>query len=598
MKNSFKMLLAGALMAVCADASAQNAYFSTDFKGGIPAAFTLHDVDGLQPSTDMTKIGFAVGTPWIAVKVDKDSNMVACSTSWYKKAGQSNDWMVTGGIKISSDKAALTWRAKTSDADYRDGYKVYVSTTGTAVSDFSTSTAVYSTSAENHDWTEHSVSLSAYAGKKVYIAFVNDSKDKACLYVDDIFVGVPSHVGLSVSLNRVIHNYGEIAVSGKAFATGSTAVNSYTIGYRINGKTGEQHFTGTLSAGSQTDFTLDDKFAIARNETLPYTVWIKNGTDSSAVSGKVSAYPWKLVSEEITGVWCGYCVRGIVAMKTMNATYPDSFIGIAVHSSGANWVDSMSIGMTDYTNALMSKCNMSGYPHCVYNRNALYSIDPANMPDYYTGIMSNYNNTCAVQLHASYDEATNKIKTTTDMYFAADVANAAYKLVYVVVENNVHRTHADSHVGDKVTNGYDQNNYYANNAYGVMGGFESLPSPVPAEKMWFNDVARTIQPGYDGISGVVPSTIAEDDHFSYEYTLDMPATVLKKANTELVVMLLDANGCVVNADKVAITGATDGITSVNANGATDNDTYYNINGMRVEHPTKGIYIHNGRKVVM
>lgn len=76
---------------------------------------------------------------------------------------------------------------------------------------------------ESYSWTEHVVDLSAYAGKTVYIAFVNDSQDKNCLYVDDIFVGVESNVGLTTNLGRVIQQYGDVAVSGQVFATGEKA---------------------------------------------------------------------------------------------------------------------------------------------------------------------------------------------------------------------------------------------------------------------------------------------------------------------------------------------------------------------------------------
>lgn len=31
---------------------------------------------------------------------------------------------------------------------------------------------------------------------------------------------------------------------------------------------------------------------------------------------------------------------------------------------------------------------------------------------------------------------------------------------------------------------------------------------------------------------------------------------------------------------------------------TEDDNYYNLQGMRVEHPTRGIYIHNGKKVII
>ena len=30
----------------------------------------------------------------------------------------------------------------------------------------------------------------------------------------------------------------------------------------------------------------------------------------------------------------------------------------------------------------------------------------------------------------------------------------------------------------------------------------------------------------------------------------------------------------------------------------DNDVYYNLNGQRVSNPQKGVYIHNGKKVII
>lgn len=586
-----------AAMMIAGTAKAQDTYLSTGFDEGIPSSFTLHDVDGRTPSTDMQNIGFAVGTPWIAYAEGKDGNMVACSTSWYKNAGQSDDWMVTGAINIKSEKAVISWRSRASDKDYRDGFKVYISEKGTDVDDFDKSKALYETSKENYEWTEHSVSLAEYAGKTVYIAFVNDSKDKTCLYVDDIFVGVPSNVGLTTNLTRVIQQYGDITVSGQAFATSDKSVTSYTIGYRINGETYEQDFSGTLEPGKKADFILDKKFHINRNQTEDYEVWIKSGADSTGISGRISSYPRKLVSEEVTGTWCGYCVRGIVAMKNMKEKYPDSFIGIAIHNSSAVWTDAMAYGVEEYNELLCSKCNISGYPHCVFNRNSMYSIDPGDMEIYYKQIMNSSTNNCGIQLEASYDEATNTIKANTDVYFAADIENADYSLAYVLVENNVHRTNEDLGIPEGKPTGYEQNNYYADNAMGEMGGFENLPSTVPADQMWYNDVARTIYPDYYGISGVIPATINDGDHFSYSCSIDIPANVLEKENTELIVLLINKNGIIDNADMVGINGLSTGISAVNNDNTAKDDAYYNINGMRVNSPVKGVYIHNGKKFV-
>lgn len=594
-----KQIIALCIATMAASATkAQETYFATGFDDGIPSEFTLHDGDGRTPSTDMQKLGFAVGTPWITVDEGKDGNKTACSTSWYKNAGQSDDWMVTAAIKVESAQAALKWRARASDKEYRDGYKVYVSETGTAVTDFDKSAPLFASPKENYDWTEHEVSLAEYEGKTIYIAFVNDSKDKTCLYVDDIFVGVPSTVGMSLNLNRVINSYGDITVSGQAFTTGDKDVTGYTIGYSVGGNKHEKTFNGVLTVGQKVDFALDDKLHIDRNQTLDYTAWIKSGADSMGITGRVSAYPWRLVSEEVTGTWCGFCVRGIVGMKTMKEKYPDSFIGIAIHNSSPTWTDAMAAGVEDYHDALYSSCKILGYPHCVFNRNAMFSIDPGEMENYYKMITSQFTNNSGIQVSATYDAATNKVKTLADVYFAADVENADYKLAYVIIENNVHRTHADLGLPEKTNSGYDQNNNYAGGGNGEMGGFENLPQTVPAEQMWYNEVARGIFPDYNGVDGIIPSTVAEDDHYTHNYEMTMPTNVLDKSNTELIVLLLDKNGTIVNADITKIAGTPTGITTVSSDATTDaDDAYYTLSGVRVANPTKGIFIHGGKKVV-
>ena len=112
-----KMIFTLCAAASLATAQAQDTYLMTDFSEGIPSTFTLVDNDGRTPSTDMQKLGFAVGTPWVAADEGKNGNMVAASTSWYKNAGQSDDWMITPPVNVKEAKAVLSWRAKASDKD-------------------------------------------------------------------------------------------------------------------------------------------------------------------------------------------------------------------------------------------------------------------------------------------------------------------------------------------------------------------------------------------------------------------------------------------------------------------------------------------------
>lgn len=595
-----KVIFALAALLTASNLNAQDTYFTTSFEDGIPSSFTLHDVDQRTPSNDMQKIGFAVGTPWIDIlEPDGNGNHIACSTSWYKNAGKSNDWMVTEGIDIKSEKAVLRWRSRASDKDYRDGMAVYVSEKGTNVDDFDTSAPVYQAKKENYTWIEHTVDLSAYKGKKVYIAFVNNSTDANCLYVDDIFVGVPSKVNMSLDLARVSKTYGDILVSGNAFATDKQTHKGFIVGYRVNGKTVEQTFDQTITADGKTAFTLDTPLHIERNQTIDYDAWIKCDGDSTGISSKVSAYPLKLVSEEVTGTWCGYCIRGIVGMKTMNDKYPDTFIGIAIHNdSNTKWPDAMAAGVEDYHDYIYNSCGITGYPHCVFSRNPNYSIDPQYMEKCYTAIMSEADNYTGIELKAQYNKNTGKIDTNTDIYFAKKQSNTNYKLAYVIVENNVHRTHAELGLAENEPSGYDQNNYYGNNAQGVeMGGYEKMGSTVRAEQIWYNDVARSIYPTPQGEEGIIPADIAEGDHFSNEVSLDIPTNVLNSANTEVIVLLLEKNGIIVNADKVKIEGIETGIEEVANNNTIDTNAYYNLQGMRVAKGTKGLLIHSGKKFI-
>ena len=107
-----------------------------------------------------------------------------------------------------------------------------------------------------------------------------------------------------------------------------------------------------------------------------------------------------------------------------------------------------------------------------------------------------------------------------------------------------------------------------------MYGFENQPNIINADDIWFQDVARGIFPSYEGVKNAFGvESVKEGDHLTYNYSLDMPETVLKKENTELVVLLLNEDGMIINADKCAIEGTilnrTDSITR-----SVTTDPYY------------------------
>lgn len=601
-----KLTLLSLALSVGIAAKAQTVYFQTGFDNGMPDGVATFDLDGRTPSIDMQKLGFEVGKGWIVAKgVDPADplNQVAVSTSWYKNAGAANDWMVLPCVDVASDKAVLTFRSMARDKDYSDGFKVYVSDKGGQPDSF-TDAPVLTVGKEQASWTQHSVSLADYVGNNVYIAFVNDSKDMAALYVDDLFVGVASHVGLQVSLGRTYDGYGDVPVSFRV-SSSNKPVKGFTLTFTPN--KGSAPFSATYSAAEATitpgdTLTLDSilRVNIPRNDHVEWTATVGSEGDEASQTGRTYAFPWRVVAEETTGTWCQWCVRGIGAMEWMKAHNPEGFIGIAVHhDAGTNVPDSMDYA--EYIDAIHNDMGSAGYPHASVNRNAEFYGDPASIPEIYAYIKSTQTNNVGITTQAAYDAAINKITATTDIYFSEDVAKADYKLAYVVIENDVHRTHAETGILNNYC-GYDQMNAYAGGGYGEMYGFEDKPSIINADDIWYQDVARLIAPSYSGISNVLgTNTVKEGDHFTNTFTMDMPASVLKRQNTQLVALLINSYNQIANADRMTIegTGTPDGIKETMEKKPSDKaNIFYNLQGQPVAHPHKGIYICNGRKVMM
>ena len=532
-------------------ATAQQSFFSCDFENGIPSDMSLYDRDGNEPSAEMKELGFAVGTPWIAVDLE-EGGKAASSTSWYRKAGQSDDWMITPAIDVASAEAVLRWRAKATDKDYRDGYAVYVSTEGNTPDKFDTDAPLFSVRSENAAWNSREVSLAQYAGKKIYIAFVNNTRDRSRLLIDDIYAGVPSVLEIHSILPRVINTPGRLDLIGEITNTSDKDITEYTVKYRLgDGSTGEETMTRAIKAGATRQFRLSTDYEIGKNETLAYEISVVCGKDASSDTGKVSAYCRRVVAEEVTGVWCGYCVRGIYAMSLMKKDFPDSFLGIAVHNSSATWEDPMA--MPEYTDWLFASFNMGGYPHCTVNRLMSSTGDPGNIQSYYSKVMETENFT-GLGLDADVNITDRKITAKTDLFTAKDLEDIDYSLAYVLIENDVHSDEVIYEDGKPLAyNGWEQNNYYAGGSMGSLGGFENLPAIIPGSEMTYQDVARYISPDYNGIEGSIPASLAEGESAHHEFTFDIPETVMKNENTELAVLLINRkNSSIVNAEALPL----------------------------------------------
>ncbi len=526
-------------MLLCSPLSgaAQESYLNVDFRDGLPTSFIQLDRDLNTPSPDMQAIGFSVGKGWIDYKIASENNRVACSTSWYSPSGTSDDWLITPAFTVKSAADVLRFRSMASDRRHRDGFAVYVSTTGSNnAADFDKENPLYATDAEASTWTNHSVSLEKYVGKTIRVAFVNNSTDQARLYLDDIYAGQPSSLYMAMTLPEICTSAGHVQITGEVYTDSETPINGFDVKFEYNGQTISQHFDQTVTNAARVAFALDNFVAVLNNSRGDYKATITAGGQTFTTTGQLTVLSHKIVAEESTGTWCGWCVRGIVAMETLARDYDDSFIGICIHHQDP-MVDA------DYDNA-MEKLNSGGYPKMLFNRNISTKVDPLYVSTAASYLMKQSYPYSGLDLKATYDAVTGQISTTTNTYFAVDADTMNYRLAYALIEDSVHVADDDN---------YAQHNSYADGASGVMGGYEKLPQDIPAADMWYESVARGYFGPFNGVAGSVPTTVKAMEANQFDYSFAMPSSVLRHEKASVVVMLVDKNNIIVNAEKAPLT---------------------------------------------
>ena len=269
-------------------------------------------------------------------------------------------------------------------------------------------------------------------------------------------------------------------------------------------------------------------------------------------------------------------------MNYMTNTYPNDFIGVAVHNN--NGYDPMQVA------AYNTGAAFSGFPGMNVDR-VLLGLD-ANKND----MESSYNDRKLLAVPANLNAtgtingAGTAITVTANVVFRTNFAAANFRLGLIISEDGVHGT----------AGGYAQHNYYTANAYGSMGGFELLPDPVPAAQMTYNHVGRALVGGYIGQAGSVPSTITDGQVVNYTFNYTKP-TAYVAANMHAVLVLIDqTNGEVVNSVSIPFsTLGTNELTSkfntiqLYPNPANDN---FNIQNLKEGVYNVAIYDLGGRLV--
>jgi hypothetical protein len=336
----------------------------------------------------------------------------------------------------------------------------------------------------------------------------------------------------------------EVSRRVKVRNLGTSSINSFDITCNYNGQDVVKNVTGlNLASLAETTINMDGFMTlIAGQNLLTAVVSNVNGNIQDGdinddqvtiiLNPIVPAEGKIVVGEEGTGTWCGWCPRGTVAMDKMAATYGDKWIGIAVHNG-----DPMTVANYDAGFGAL----IGGYPSSLVDRGN--DIDPSVMEGDFLDRITVVP-TALISNSASFLPYSRVLTVHVSSNFQANASND-FKLACVLVENGVTGT----------TSGYNQANYYAGGANGVMGGYESKPSSVPATQMVYDYVARAIAPSFGGMTNSFPSDVNSGETHSQTFTFTL-APDWNVNKLQIIGLLIDGNGKIDNAGKIDFSSVT------------------------------------------
>ncbi|MDE5584988.1 MAG: choice-of-anchor J domain-containing protein [Muribaculaceae bacterium] len=609
-----------------------NVIFSEDFTMGV-AGMLLYEGDGNNPTTDMAGWGFnAESRPWIPVLDDADSTggYAAASHSSYDPAGKSDDWMVTPQLFIPDEQATLTFKSQSYLSSKKDVLKVYVWASDDVVTILTPNVIdkmryngdlVYNEvqtpgASEEHldgDWRANTVSLKDYAGKFVYIAFVNDNQNQSAVFVDDVKVSRDVVAVISLDNQKAVVNEDEVKISGRFVVMKQNGIK----GYEVTLADSDGNVLGTvvsdeaMEEGEMASFVFDDPVSLEKAEVNSFVVTFSSGGESIVLKHDIRNLIFnttkRVVLEEMTGTGCQFCPQGIVTIEYLKDMFGDLFIPMAIHSYQGDRMGgpehSAYSSFLQHVGAPTGNINRGPVTSPMYNTGADYIF---TAPDGMTWLQKSEEALAEmadmeVEIKSvTVDETDRKVSVDASVKSAVNYADAGINVFGVMMEDGLPGTQ---------TNGLFNTEAPGLGEWGLGGKY------AKDNVFWiYDDVVRGtsaiesngIYSGFNGRGGYLPAKVnaGEDMPFTFEFAL--PSGISKIENTKVCLMLIDAKtGEYINA------AMTDNVSTAGVAGVEDVAPaladVYDLTGRLVMRAAaasdlqsleKGIYIRAGKKFII
>lgn len=546
-------------------------YLSCDFEDGIPSGFMIYDNDAQPLHFLMKQLGFQQGDSWRVFTDRLSGNHYIGSPSMHTNSGANpapaDDWLISTPVLLRGDNPVLSWRASSINNQYDDlsSYRIYVSATASAPGDDWGEPLVY-TDAPLDVWETFEIGLDEFEGQRVRIAFVNVSCDCEVLGLDDIIVsGGQGPASVQIRPGRYALGGGAVRLGALITATSSQPVTSASVLFELGGEKYTASGTGlNLNRGESVELWSDCELNEPYGTTVDYRVTATvNGLDYDPVDEQTTMLAFlprrRVLLEETTGMWCGWCPLGILAIDSLVNTYGSDIIPVAIHVIASQ----DPLAMDAYADFLKVA---GAAPIGIFDRTETCSSPMVLIRDHgrdtYVVGRGGFGTVAASHFDilpmAGIDLDTRvsgrKIEVDVTARMAVDVSGRDIRVALVLTEDNVWQ------------NGYYQTNYLSSFDRGGTGEYATLPQHIMSG-ITFGHVARMVADNrYDGMPGSLPSDMKANQAYTCSYTFNVP-TKVDIANTNVVGVLVDAaTGEVLNANACHAGSSSTGVENVAADG--------------------------------
>ena len=492
---------------------------------------------------------------FLSYKQTNQADTFAVSTSWLKPTGVADAWLITPTINSIAANTVLIWDAMAPDASNLDGYEIYITTNTSSapvVGDFTAANKVFNINAEKNTWQTRGLSLSAYAGQNIRIAFRNNSTDKYQLWIDDIIVkNITNGYDASTLINNT-YKYSSVGLTNTISATfknnGFTPITSLQINYKVGSNP-------TITETQTLPYPLSILDTKQLNFSVPYItstpaynsikIWVSliNGfadqqNSNDTILGSLiisSGVPSKKVLvESFTGSGFGWCPDGQLKLAEVASTNTNAVVASLHNDDNMKTISGDNL-ITDYATVFPS-ATIDQY---LFPSKSEVAIERSNWNASISERVAMLVPASVSLTAINYNASTRVINATVSSSFLANV-KGDYRLNLYIKENNVFGQISDS----LFDNGWNQHSYLYNipsSPYYQFGNYLNPTTYVMGSNRYKHQyVIDTLLSGSYGASGIIPlsgSTMGQTYSKSYTYTLELPVGTEYRYNQDNIYLI-------------------------------------------------------------